>query len=290
VLLRKFLSTFLVFCGFASAGFIASVKAQNKAANQEKQQKKEKQEKEKPEKPKPVAFDIKNPTAEQVAELTIYAYGGLGGRNTLVQIRKSEVETGQIRRFLEDGKTDESSYERRILRGATLDKDRIRINQKTPQAEYALIYDTSKTFGLINNTTFTPRVEADRAFQAQMFHSIDALLRYKENGSTLKLTGKDKSMNVEFFVLEVTDKQGHTTRFNISAKTFRVQSLEYTMALTDSAAPTKFIRRFYDYRIAQGTLVPYRSVLFVEGKQVEETNVMTVTYGTKIDEAQFQAE
>lgn len=283
---RKFLSSFLVLCGFAAAtAFVSSVSAQNKAANQEKQEKKEKQEK-----PKPLAFDIKNPTAEQVAELAIYAYGGLGGRATLSQIRKTEIETGQIRRFGEDGKADESSYERRTLRGASLDKDRVRINQKTPQAEYALIYDTAKTFGVINNTTFTPRAEADRAFQAQMFHSLDALLRYKENGSTLNLAGKDKSMNVEFFILDVTDKQGHTTRFNISAKTFRVQSLEYSMALSEGATPTKFIRRFYDYRVAQGTLVPFRSVLYADGKQLEETNVLTVTYGTKIEEAQFQAE
>ncbi|MDQ4123454.1 MAG: hypothetical protein M3209_18620 [Acidobacteriota bacterium] len=285
MLFCKFLSSFLVFCGLAAAGFVGSALAQNQPQNQEKQEKKEKQEK-----PKPVSLDIKNPNAEQVAELSIHAYGGYGGRVTLAQIRKTEIETGQIRRFGEDGRTDESTYERRIMRGTTLDKDRVRINQRTPQAEYALIYDTAKTIGIINNTTFTPRVEADRAFQAQMFHSLDALLRYKENGSALKLIGKDKNMNVEFFVLEVTDKQGHTTRFNISAKTFRVQSLEYSMALTESAAPTKFVRRFYDYRVAQGTLVPYRSVLFADGKQIEETNVLTVTYGTKIDEAQFQAE
>jgi hypothetical protein len=284
VLLRKFLSSFLVLSGFAATGFVADASAQNQPKTQEKQEKKEKQEK-----PKPISFDIKNPTAEQVAELAIYAYGGFGGRNTLAQIRKTEVETGQIRRFGEDGKADESNYERRILRGASLDKDRVRINQKTPQAEYALIYDTAKTFGLINNTTFTPRTEADRAFQAQMFHSIDALLRYKENGSTLNLAGKDKSMSVEYFILDVTDKQGHATRYNISAKTFRVQSLEYTMALSEAASPTKFVRRFYDYRFAQGTLVPYRSVLYADGKQLEETNVLTVTYGTKIDEAQFQA-
>lgn len=271
-------------CGFAGAGVIVAP-AQNQPENREKQEKKEKQEK-----PKPISFDLKNPTAEQVAELAIYAYGGFGGRNTLQQIRKTEVETGQIRRFAEDGKTDESSYERRIMRGATLDKDRVRVNQKTPQAEYALIYDTTKTFGVINNTTFTPRTEADRAFQAQMFHSLDALLRYKENGSTLKLAGKDKNMNVEYFILDVTDKHEHTTRFNISAKTFRVQSLEYTMALVEGATPVKFIRRFYDYRFAQGTLVPYRSVLYADGKQLEETNVLTVTYGTKIEETQFQAE
>lgn len=279
MLIRKFLSLFL--CVFAATGaLVASAQNQPAAGKQ----------KDKQEKPKPVSFDIKNPTAEQVAELAIYAYGGFGGRNTLGQIRKTEVETGQTARVNAEGKSDDSNYERRIVRGATLDKDRVRFSVRVPQTEYALIYDTSKIFGIINNTTFTPRTDAERAFQAQMFHSIDALLRYKENGSTLNLAGKDKNMTVEFFILDVADKQGHTTRFNISAKTFRVQSLEYTMALSEGAAPTKFVRKFYDYRFAQGTLVPYRSVLYADGKQLEETNVLTVTYGTRIDDAQFQAE
>ena len=272
--LRKFLS--LVFCFLATAALVA---AQNNAGKQDKQDKQDKQ--------KTPTFDIKNPNAEQLAELTIFAYGG---RPVLTQIRKTEVETGRTTRPNAEGKTDEATYERRVMRGETLEKDRVRVNQRVPQAEYALIYDGAKTFGIINTTTFTPREEADRAFQAQMFHSLDALLRYKENGSTLKLAGKEKNMNVEYFMLDVTDKQGRTTRYNISAKLFRVSSLEYSLPLTAGAQPTKFVRRFYDYRPAQGTLVPYRSVLFADGKQIEETNVLTVTFGSKIDDAQFQAE
>ena len=50
----------------------------------------------------------------------------------------------------------------------------------------------------------------------------------------------------------------------------------------------KYQRKYYDYRVAQGTLVPFRSVLYRDDKQVEETQIMTVTYGLKLDEAQFQ--
>ena len=271
MLLRKILSLFLC---FLTATTIAG--AQN---GQEKQEKNNKQ--------KPQAFDFKNPTAEQLAEIVILAYGG---RNILSQIRKTEVETGQIRRFGADGKSEDSSYERRIMRGESLDKDRVRVQMRVPQAEYALIYNTEKTFGVINETTFTPREEADNSFKAGIFHGLDALLRYKENGSTLNLAGKDKNMNVEYFKLDVTDKQGRKTRFNISAKLFRVSSLEYAMPMAASANATKFVRKFYDYRNAQGTLVPFRSVLYADNRQIEETNVLTVIYGTKLEETQFQTE
>jgi hypothetical protein len=43
-----------------------------------------------------------------------------------------------------------------------------------------------------------------------------------------------------------------------------------------------------DYRYAQGTLVFYRTVLLEEGKQVQETRILNVTYGVKLDDALFK--
>ena len=245
--------------------------------------------KEKPKKPeKQPKFDASNLTAEQLAEAVILVYGR---RENLATIRKTELENGEMQRFAPDGTTvsEKSSYERRIVRGENQEKDRIRFDQKLSAAQYALVYDQNKVFGIFNNTTFVPREEADRAFQAAIFHGMDALLRYKENGSTLKLAGKDKQMGVEFFQLDVTDKENRTTRFNISTRLYRVQSLEYSFSPTAAGIPVKYLRKFYDYRNAQGTFVAWRTVLFAEGKAVEETNVSTIRYGTKIEDADFQS-
>ena len=50
----------------------------------------------------------------------------------------------------------------------------------------------------------------------------------------------------------------------------------------------KYTRKFYDYRVAQGTLVPYRTVLLQDGKQTKETRVLTVTFGLKMEDSLFQ--
>ncbi len=81
----------------------------------------------------------------------------------------------------------------------------------------------------------------------------------------------------------VTDKQNRKTRFYISTKSLRVMMLEYT------EGETKYRRRFYDYNYAQGTLVPYRTVLWANDKQIEEIEVQTVSFGQKIEEDAFQA-
>ncbi len=288
----KFAAFIIVFFGIFSV--FAPVFAQEKpAANsskpETKPEAKKEVKKEKPKKPeKQPKFDASNLTAEQLAEAVILVYGR---RESLATIRKTELENGEMLRFAPDGTTvsEKSSYERRIVRGENQEKDRVRLDQKLSAAQYALVYDQNKVFGIFNNTTFVPREEADRGFQASIFHNIDALLRYKENGSTLKLAGKDKQMGVEFFQLDVTDKENRTTRFNISTKLYRVQSLEYDFSPTSAGVPVKYVRKFYDYRNAQGTFVAWRTVLSTDGKPVEETNVSTIRYGTKIEDADFQS-
>jgi len=229
--------------------------------------------------------DKKVVTAEQVAETVVAIYGG---RDGLKQIRRNGVERGRATRINTEGRTEESSYERRFIRGESSDKDRIRLDQKLPTMEYALVYGSGSTFGVSNGSTFAPRQDLTVDFLGQVWHDIDALLRYKENGSTLNLVGRDKQKNLDLFVLDLTDKEKRRTRYYISAKTFRVLWLEYEEAPNVGAAPIKYSRKFHDYRYAQGTLVPFRIVLYEDGKQTQETRILTVTYGVKIEEALFR--
>lgn len=222
-------------------------------------------------------------TAEQVAESAILVYAFPGGRVTLDQIRKTAIERGKTTITTADGKTDQAKYQRFTMRGATQDKEKIRLDQEFTTARYALVFNEDKVFGIFNESVFTPRDDATRAFQNQISYSLDSLLRYKENESKIELGGRETIMGVDYFLIDVTDKQGHKMRFFVSAKRFRVMMLEYT----DEGI--KYRRKFYDYNYAQGTLVPYRTVLYANDKIVEETEIGTVTYGQKIDEAMFSA-
>ncbi|MCA1639966.1 MAG: hypothetical protein LC768_16850 [Acidobacteria bacterium] len=246
--------------------------------NADKSGKKQKDKKEKKVNKQP-SLDLKNPTAEQLGELAILVYGN---RENLNQIRKTTFERGKISVVNAEGKTEQANYERWILRADSLEKERVRFDQEFPNAKFALIYNGDKIFGLFNESTFTPREDASKAFENQIWRGLETLLRYKENGSKLELAGREKIMNVEYFLLDVTDKQNRKTRFYISTKSFIVKILEYT------ENNTKYLRRFYDYRVAQGTLVPYRTVLFANDKQVEETEIKTISFGQKVEENMFQ--
>ena len=234
------------------------------------------------------ADDPKVPTAEQIAETVIALAGGGLGRAVLVQIRRNGIERGRRTRTGQDGRAEEVRYEMRFVRGDKSEKDKVRLDSKTPQAEYSLVYGDGRVFGIINGAPFTPRADATSDFINQQANSIDSLLRYKENESKLAAAGKDKQQGIDVYVIDLTDKANRKTRYFVSARTFRVLWLEYEDTPPASSAALKYTKRFYDYRLVQNTWVPYRTVLLEDGKQTLETRILTITYGVKMEDSLFQ--
>ncbi|MEO8650550.1 MAG: hypothetical protein ABI539_15410 [Acidobacteriota bacterium] len=226
---------------------------------------------------------IKNPTVDQVVESSIIIYGLGGGREKLNQIRKTALERGKVSVTDAEGKTEQANYARWTQRAESLKKEKVRLDQEFPTARFSLVFNDEKVFGIFNDKAFTPREDASNAFLYQIVHSIDALLRYKENGSKLELAGREKIHGVEYYQVDMTDVDGNQTRFFISVKTYRVMMLDF------EANGVKYRRKFYDYNYAQGTLVPYRTVLWAGDKMIEETEVGTITYGQKIEDGMFSA-
>lgn len=221
-------------------------------------------------------------TAEAVAESSILIYGGLGGRTTLDQIRKSAIERGKMSLLNAQGQIEPVNYQKFVIRGESLDKEKIRTDLEYPSTKYSLVYVGDKTYGIFNDSVFTPRADAIKEFENRIYHGLEALLRYKESGSTLTLAGHEKIMGVDFYFIDVTDKTGRKTRFYISSKTYRVMMADY------EEDGVKYRRKFYNYNYAQGTLVPFRTTLTANDKLVEETEILTVTFGQKVDEGLFK--
>lgn len=280
-MLRKFLALLALAAFLVSLALPASTQAA--VSQQKKQEPKEETKQDAKPEPKQNSKDGKY-TAEQIVESVILIYGTRPG---LEQIRRNGVERGKITRVNTEGATEETDYERRFVRGDSLEKDRIRLDQKMPTMEYSLIYGDGQLWGIINGATFTPKQEATSSFISQHHHSIDSLLRYKECGSTITLVGKEQQKGLDLFVIDLVDKEKRKTRYYISARSLRVLWLEYEEG-TPGGVPVKYTRKFLDYRAVQQTLVPYRTVLLEDGRQSQEHRVLTITYGVKVSDSIFQ--
>jgi len=223
-------------------------------------------------------------TVDQIVESVILVYGT---RPALEHIRRNGVERGKITRIDNEGKSEETEYERRFIRGENLDKDKIRLDQKFPTMEYSLIFGDGKLWGLINGASFTPKQDATSTFISQHHHSIESLLRYKECGSTITLVGKEQQKGLDLFVVDLVDKEKRKTRYYISSRSLRVLWLEYEEG-NPGGIPVKYTRKFLDYRFVQQTLAPYRTLLLEDGRQSQETRVLTITYGVKVSDSIFK--
>ena len=281
ILLRRFLAL------IALAAFVVSMTVAGKPVVQTPQQETKPEAKKQESKPdaKPEIKQEGKFTAEQVVESVILVYGTRPG---LDHIRRNGIEHGKITRFNTDGNAEEAEYERRFVRGESLDKDKIRLDQKLPTMEYSLIFDDGKLWGMINGAAFTPRQDAAANFISQHHHSLDTLLRYKECGSTVTLVGREQQKGLDLFVIDLADKDQRKTRFYISARSLRVLWLEYEEG-NPGGTPIKYTRKFLDYRAVQQTLAPYRIVLLEDGRQSQETRVLTITYGVKVSDSIFKS-
>jgi hypothetical protein len=277
--LRRFLTCALAALVAAAAGTSAPAAARpgQDAPKAEKPKKEEEPKKTK---------GGRTPTGEEVAESVVLVYGSRAG---LHQIRRTGVERGKITRTAADGRPEEISYERTFKRGETFEKDKVRLDQRLSSVQYSLVLSDGRVMGLLRGTPFTPKQEDVTHMLTERVHGIETLLRYKEAGATVKFNGKESQKGLELWVLELTDKEKRSTRYYISSKTGRVLWLEYEDA-AGGGAPVKFRRSFHDYRVVQGTLVPYRSVLYEGDRQVEESQVLTVTYGVKMEDSVFAAQ
>lgn len=238
-------------------------------------------------KPEKVDPNQKAFTAEQVVESAIIIYGS---RPLLQQIRRNGMERGRVCKPTCEvpGKAEEATYERRFVRGENSEKDRVRLDQKMPTIEYSLIYGDGRLWGIINGAAFTPRADTANTFLSQHRHSVDNLLRYKEDGATINLAGREKQKGLDLYVINLVDKDKKVTRYYISAKSLHILWLEYEEP-GGTAGPIKYVRRFFDHRYAQGTLVPYKTILLEDGKQMQETKIHNVTFGIKLDDSLFKS-
>lgn len=221
-------------------------------------------------------------SGEGLAQAVIIVYAGFQSPDRLEQVRKTTAERGRATFLDPNGKEETITYERFIIRAEKFGEEKMRLNQNFPNARFALVYDGSRHFGIFNDAEFVPREDAIAAFRNYNLRGLEALLRYKANGLTPTIAGEEKFMGVDYNLLDITDELGNRTRFYVSKKSFRVMMLEY------EENGVKFQRRFYDYNYAQGTLVPFRTVLFANGRKVEEIRIQTITFGQRVEDALFQ--
>jgi hypothetical protein len=233
--------------------------------------------------------------AETMAEFVIIAYGT---RPALQTARANIQEDGTIKLVTETGSITGNYTLRQSKREKSLqDLLRVDLELTPPETQssakpikYIIAYNGASVWSAQNDQYRNPAPEAEAAFQAQLTHDYASLLRYKEDGSTLELKKPETVVGVDCNVLEMTSPDGSKTTYWISAKTYRILHLEYSLPIAQGQQPVKYRVSFFytPFRVIQNTLVPTRRVMTQNGKLVQEVTITQFNYSSKFDPEIFQ--
>lgn len=225
---------------------------------------------------------IEKLTAEELAEIVVIAYGG---RPELQQVRTTGIEEGTIK-LAGDDKNIEGRITKRFSRKSPEVQDLTRIDVKLPDQEITFGFNGFTVWAARDGVGFTPEAAAEKSFSASLIHNYESLLRYKELGGTLERAGIETIVGIENLLLDLTHKNGAKTRYFISSKSYRILHLEYEVTLSEDK-PTKFRESFFDFRPIQNTIVPAKSVLYENGRLIQEILFTQIRYHSPINEETF---
>jgi hypothetical protein len=228
----------------------------------------------------------KNPRAEEVVERTINAYGS---RAALYTVQHNGILRGLITLMGAEGKR-EGKTTTKFIRKPLLTDDLLVIEVELSDTKFTIGYDGKQTWTLHNGEPQEPSPETVAAFRAAHLHSYEALLRYKENNAKLEYVRSDRLGPIEWDVIDLVAPDGSRTRYEISRRTSHIMYLEYESKSSAQAQPSKYRLHFTDFRVIQNTLVPFKTLVFENGRQVEDRRLVEAAFNVQLEEKAFQSE
>ena len=228
----------------------------------------------------------KNPKPEDVVERTILAYGS---RAALYAVQRNGTLRALVK-FVSPEGTREGKSVTKFIRKEKLKDDLRIIELDFPGTRYMLGFDGKDIWSILDGEIQQPGEDVIKAFRSGHEHSYESLLRYKENNSKIEYVGNTKLLNLEIDIIDLISPEGVRTRYEVSRKSGRILYLNYEEKPNEKAEPIKYRLNFKDFRVIQNTLIPYETLVFQDGKLVEERKIVEAVFNVQLKEEAFKAE
>jgi hypothetical protein len=228
----------------------------------------------------------KGTKAQEIVDRTVDAYGGLA---TLVILRQTGQLRGLIKLYTGSDNPREGEITIRFMRRFKVIDDLKRIDLKLPPAPaLTLAYNGERIWGAEDGQPIVLYLRTEAAFRADLVHNYETLLRYRELGRGLKYVGREKRSGIELDVIDLVQTDGPSARYYVSVKTSRILHLEYSFSVPSVKEPVRVRESFYDFRVIQNTLAPFRVERYEDDHLVQETRFNDVTFGVQIEKPVFE--
>lgn len=228
----------------------------------------------------------KNQKPEDVVEKVILAYGS---RQSLYKIQHNGRLRAQVKFFTPEGPRGGTSTTK-FIRKEKQEEDLRMIELELPDTRYQIGFDGKEMWSIHNGEIQKPSADEVKAFRGGHEHGYEALLRYKENNSKLEYVGSTKLGTYDMDIIDLISPEGVRTRYEISLRSYRILYLSYEDKADANAEPVKYRLNFKDFRVIQNSLIPYETLVFQNGKLIEERKILEASFNIQLEEKAFKAE
>jgi hypothetical protein len=234
------------------------------------------------------ATDQKAPKPEDIVERAILAHGS---RAAIYAIQRTG-KVGALVTFHTPEGTREGKSVLRFLRKQKLKEDLMMLELDMPDTKYMIGFDGTETWSVHDGQPKKPSPEEVNALRASYEHSYEAILRYRENDSKLEYVGSKNLGTLTIDIIDLISPEGVRTRYEISQKRpfHHILYLEYEDRSDPNAEPVKYRLNFKNFKTVQNTRIPYETLVFRDGKLIEERKIVEAVYNVKLDESSFKLE
>ncbi len=202
------------------------------------------------------AFAQNIPGIDEIIARNIQARGGMNKLTGIRTIRAvySTEEDGKPIRLVEMQKRPH-----KLRRNISVGKNTI-----------IFAYDGSTAWQFSSSRGTPSPAPADLALELKEEADIDgSLVNYKEKGSTVELTGREKINGTDVYNLKITLREGQVRNIYLDARSFL--EVKETGFYQQAGKRIDFVTIFRDYRPVEGILFPF----VIEQKAGDEENQST---------------
>jgi hypothetical protein len=228
----------------------------------------------------------KTPKPEEIVERAILAHGS---RAALYAVQRTGRVGALVTFHTPEGPREGKSV-LKFLRKQKMKEDLLMIELDMPDTKYMIGFDGTETWSIHDGQVQKPSPEEANALRSSHEHSYEAILRYKENNSKLEYVGNKNLGTLIVDIIDLVSPEGVRTRYEISRRTYHILYLDYQDQSDPNAEPVNYRLNFKNFKPVQNTLIPYETLVFRDGKLVEERRIVEAVYNIKLDENAFKQE
>ena len=165
--------------------------------------------------------------------------------------------------------------------------DRMRLNISAPMGQMSQILNGNQAWGVAPGASRPAPPQQVQEMKENLWHNIVYLFKHAgQQGLTAQYLGGEEVDGQKCEVILITPPGMKGFKLFLNSETMMPAQMQY-QAMSPSRAPASTVTSLSDFRGVEGMILPFKSVVSQDGKEVQEITINEILVNPEIDESQF---